>query len=68
VRRARIALLGPLASINNPVRIAEEIAMLDQLSQGRLLVLPLRGTPNEFSIYGPVDAAATQGPPRRPHA
>src|SRR5579859_3744173 len=24
VRRARIALLGPLASINNPIRIAEE--------------------------------------------
>jgi alkanesulfonate monooxygenase SsuD/methylene tetrahydromethanopterin reductase-like flavin-dependent oxidoreductase (luciferase family) len=51
VRRARIALLGPLASMNNPVRIAEEIAMLDQLSGGRVLALPLRGTPNEFAFY-----------------
>jgi alkanesulfonate monooxygenase SsuD/methylene tetrahydromethanopterin reductase-like flavin-dependent oxidoreductase (luciferase family) len=60
VKRARIALLGPLVSINNPVRIAEEIAMLDQLSDGRLIVLLLRGTPNEFRTYEPVDAAVTQ--------
>jgi alkanesulfonate monooxygenase SsuD/methylene tetrahydromethanopterin reductase-like flavin-dependent oxidoreductase (luciferase family) len=51
VRRARIALLGPLAPVNNPVRVAEEIAMLDQLSHGRLIVLPLRGTPNEYNCY-----------------
>src|SRR6476619_3423215 len=30
VKRAKIALLGPIVSINNPVRLAEEIAMLDQ--------------------------------------
>jgi alkanesulfonate monooxygenase SsuD/methylene tetrahydromethanopterin reductase-like flavin-dependent oxidoreductase (luciferase family) len=28
VRRANIALLGPIAPLNNPVRVAEEIAML----------------------------------------
>jgi alkanesulfonate monooxygenase SsuD/methylene tetrahydromethanopterin reductase-like flavin-dependent oxidoreductase (luciferase family) len=60
VRRARIALLGPLVSINNPVRVAEEIAMLDQLSRGRLLVLLLRGTPSEFKAYEPVDPTLTQ--------
>lgn len=60
VRRARIALLGPLAPINNPVRTAEEIAMLDQLSHGRLVVLPLRGTPAEFNCYVPVDPGQTQ--------
>jgi alkanesulfonate monooxygenase SsuD/methylene tetrahydromethanopterin reductase-like flavin-dependent oxidoreductase (luciferase family) len=60
VRRARIALLGPLVSINNPVRVAEEIAMLDQLSRGRLNVLLLRGTPSEFKAYEPIDAALTQ--------
>jgi alkanesulfonate monooxygenase SsuD/methylene tetrahydromethanopterin reductase-like flavin-dependent oxidoreductase (luciferase family) len=54
VRRARIALLGPLAPVNNPVRVAEEIAMLDQLSHGRLIVLPLRGTPNEYNCYGAI--------------
>jgi alkanesulfonate monooxygenase SsuD/methylene tetrahydromethanopterin reductase-like flavin-dependent oxidoreductase (luciferase family) len=52
VRHARIAVLGPLVSMNNPVRVAEELAMLDQLSEGRLVVLFLRGTPNEFLTYG----------------
>jgi alkanesulfonate monooxygenase SsuD/methylene tetrahydromethanopterin reductase-like flavin-dependent oxidoreductase (luciferase family) len=51
VRKAKIAVLGPLVSMNNPVRIAEELAMLDQLSGGRLVVLFLRGTPNEFLAY-----------------
>jgi alkanesulfonate monooxygenase SsuD/methylene tetrahydromethanopterin reductase-like flavin-dependent oxidoreductase (luciferase family) len=60
VRRARIALLGPLVSINNPVRVAEEIAMLDQMSRGRLIVLLLRGTPSEFNAYEPIDAVLTQ--------
>jgi alkanesulfonate monooxygenase SsuD/methylene tetrahydromethanopterin reductase-like flavin-dependent oxidoreductase (luciferase family) len=60
VQRARIALLGPLVSINNPVRVAKEIAMLDQLSRGRLIVLLLRGTPSEFKAYEPVDPALTQ--------
>jgi len=60
VRRARIALLGPLVSITNPLRVAEEIAMLDQLSHGRVVVLPLRGTPAEFNTYGPTDATQTQ--------
>jgi alkanesulfonate monooxygenase SsuD/methylene tetrahydromethanopterin reductase-like flavin-dependent oxidoreductase (luciferase family) len=60
VRRAKIALLGPLAPVNNPVRTAEEIAMLDQMSHGRLIVLPLRGTPNEFNCYVPVDPGQTQ--------
>jgi len=61
VHRARIALLGPLAPVNNPVRTAEEIAMLDHLTHGRLIVLPLRGTINEFSCYAPVDPASTKG-------
>ena len=51
IRKAKIAVLGPLVSMNNPVRIAEELAMLDQLSSGRLVVLFLRGTPNEFLAY-----------------
>jgi alkanesulfonate monooxygenase SsuD/methylene tetrahydromethanopterin reductase-like flavin-dependent oxidoreductase (luciferase family) len=54
VKRARIASLGPLVPVNNPVRLAEEIAMLDVLSHGRLVVLPLRGTPNEYNVYGSV--------------
>lgn len=52
VKKLRIALMGPLASINNPVRIAEEVAMLDAISKGRISLMPLRGTPNEFLSYG----------------
>jgi alkanesulfonate monooxygenase SsuD/methylene tetrahydromethanopterin reductase-like flavin-dependent oxidoreductase (luciferase family) len=51
VRRAKIALLGPIVSINNPVRLAEEIAQLDMMSGGRIVVFMLRGTPNEFNTY-----------------
>ena len=61
VRHARIALLGPLASINNPVRIAEEIAILDQLSEGRINVCRSAARPIEFNTYVLVDAAETQG-------
>jgi alkanesulfonate monooxygenase SsuD/methylene tetrahydromethanopterin reductase-like flavin-dependent oxidoreductase (luciferase family) len=51
VKRATIALLGPIVSINNPVRLAEEIALLDQMSGGRIVAFLLRGTPNEFNTY-----------------
>jgi len=50
--RVKIALLGPLVPLLNPVRAAEEIAMLDALSHGRAVVLFLRGTPNEHATYG----------------
>lgn len=50
--RVKIALLGPLVPLINPVRAAEEIAMLDALSGGRVVVLFLKGTPNEHATYG----------------
>jgi alkanesulfonate monooxygenase SsuD/methylene tetrahydromethanopterin reductase-like flavin-dependent oxidoreductase (luciferase family) len=59
VPRAKIAVLGPLVAMNNPVRIAEELALLDTLSGGRCIVLFLRGTPNEFLSYG-VNAEETR--------
>lgn len=49
--RAKIALLGPLLPLVNPVRVAEEVAMLDAMSDGRTIVLFLRGTPNEHLAY-----------------
>jgi alkanesulfonate monooxygenase SsuD/methylene tetrahydromethanopterin reductase-like flavin-dependent oxidoreductase (luciferase family) len=51
VKRARIAILGPLLPLSNPVRVAEELAMLDVMSEGRITVLFLRGTPNEVIVY-----------------
>ncbi len=50
-KRATVALLGPLVPLNNPVRLAEELAMLDVMTRGRLAVLFLRGTPNEHHTY-----------------
>ena len=58
--RVKIALLGPLLPLINPVRTAEEIAMLDALSHGRVVVLFLRGTPNEHHTYGGIEPAATR--------
>ena len=51
LKRIRIALLGPIVPHHNPVRLAEEIAMLDTLAQGRLVVGLLRGTTNEAITY-----------------
>ena len=58
--RAKIALLGPLLPLANPVRVAEEIAMLDALSDGRVIVLLLRGLPFEHETYVPVGAQSRE--------
>ena len=47
----QIALMGTDLPINNPVRVAEEYAMLDNLLGGRLRIASLRGTPNEYLTY-----------------
>jgi alkanesulfonate monooxygenase SsuD/methylene tetrahydromethanopterin reductase-like flavin-dependent oxidoreductase (luciferase family) len=52
VKRAKIALLGSNVPIQNPVRVAEEFAMLDTLTGGRLVAGMLRGTSNEYVTYG----------------
>ncbi|HZR40084.1 MAG TPA: LLM class flavin-dependent oxidoreductase [Ktedonobacteraceae bacterium] len=51
IRRARIALFGPILPLRNPIHVAEEIAMLDVLSGGRLLLLFLRGVPYELRAF-----------------
>lgn len=51
VRRANIALLGPAIPILNPVRVAEEFAMVDNLSGGRVIAGMVRGTSNEYTTY-----------------
>jgi alkanesulfonate monooxygenase SsuD/methylene tetrahydromethanopterin reductase-like flavin-dependent oxidoreductase (luciferase family) len=52
VKNAKIAVLGPILPILNPVRVAEEFAMVDNLSGGRVIAGFLRGTPHEFMTYG----------------
>ena len=49
--RITIALLGPIVPHSNPVRVAEELAMLDTMAGGRLVVGLLRGTANEAMTY-----------------
>ena len=51
LKRIKIALLGPIVPQSNPVRVAEELAMLDTMAQGRLVVGLLRGTSNESLTY-----------------
>ena len=50
-KRVKIAILGHLLPLNNPVRVAEEIAILDNLTNGRVIAGFLRGTPNEDQVY-----------------
>ncbi|MDR0360304.1 MAG: LLM class flavin-dependent oxidoreductase [bacterium] len=48
--RSRILILGnPIANRPDPVRVAEEMAMVDLLSHGRLVVGFVRGVPYEIS-------------------
>ena len=35
VNKIKIALLGPIVPTSNPVRVAEELAMLDTMAPGR---------------------------------
>jgi alkanesulfonate monooxygenase SsuD/methylene tetrahydromethanopterin reductase-like flavin-dependent oxidoreductase (luciferase family) len=51
--RARLAILGTVIPLANPVRVAEELALLDVITGGRLAMAGFfRGTPNEYLTYG----------------
>src|SRR5215471_7782927 len=52
VKRAKVALLGASIPILNPLRVAEELAMLDVMTGGRVVAGMLRGTSNEYVTYG----------------
>jgi alkanesulfonate monooxygenase SsuD/methylene tetrahydromethanopterin reductase-like flavin-dependent oxidoreductase (luciferase family) len=50
-KRAKIAVVGNLVPLNNPVRIAEEYAMIDCMTGGRLVAGLMRGIPHEYIAY-----------------
>ncbi len=52
VKRARIGVLGVTLPLHNPIRVAEDLALLDNMCGGRLFVGFFRGVPNEFMTYG----------------
>ncbi len=49
---AQIAILGTDLPLHNPVLVAEQYAVLDNLLGGRLRFALMRGTPNEYMTYG----------------
>ncbi|MBP2561800.1 alkanesulfonate monooxygenase SsuD/methylene tetrahydromethanopterin reductase-like flavin-dependent oxidoreductase (luciferase family) [Neorhizobium galegae] len=49
--KANIAIVGNLLPLLNPVRVAEEYAMIDVMSGGRLVAGFLRGIPHEYIAY-----------------
>lgn len=49
--KAKIAMIGNLVPINNPIRVAEEYAMLDCMTGGRLIAGMMRGIPHEYIAY-----------------
>ena len=51
VHKIKIALLGPIVPVSNPIRVAEELAMLDTMLPGRFVFGLLRGTTNEYLSY-----------------
>ena len=50
-KTTRLAMFGNLVPLLNPVRVAEEYAMLDCMSGGRLIAGLLRGVPHEYVAY-----------------
>ena len=49
--KAFLAVMGQLVPLLNPIRVAEEYAMLDVMSGGRLVAGLLRGIPHEYVAY-----------------
>jgi alkanesulfonate monooxygenase SsuD/methylene tetrahydromethanopterin reductase-like flavin-dependent oxidoreductase (luciferase family) len=50
-KRVKLAILGVPLPLLNPIRVAEECAMLDVLSRGRLIVGFIRGVPQNYAAY-----------------
>ncbi|HXZ69072.1 MAG TPA: LLM class flavin-dependent oxidoreductase, partial [Alphaproteobacteria bacterium] len=50
-KKLRLMMLGNLLPLHEPLRLAEELAMLDCLSNGRLEAGFARGAPREYRIY-----------------
>ena len=55
-RRLKLLMYGNLLPIHEPLRLAEEIAMLDCLSNGRIICGIARGAPREYRVFNvPLD-------------
>jgi alkanesulfonate monooxygenase SsuD/methylene tetrahydromethanopterin reductase-like flavin-dependent oxidoreductase (luciferase family) len=50
-KQLKFLILGNLLPLHNPLRIAEELAMADCMSRGRVLSGFARGVPREYKVY-----------------
>src|SRR6267378_1686053 len=50
-KRVKLAIMGLPLPLLNPIRAAEECAMLDVLTGGRLIVGFIRGVPQNYAAY-----------------
>jgi alkanesulfonate monooxygenase SsuD/methylene tetrahydromethanopterin reductase-like flavin-dependent oxidoreductase (luciferase family) len=50
-RNLKLLIYGNLLPIHEPLRLAEELAMLDCLSNGRIVSGFARGIPREYNVY-----------------
>jgi len=50
-KRLKFLILGNLLPMHNPLRIAEELAMADLMSRGRILSGFARGAPREYGVF-----------------
>lgn len=54
--KLKLLMYGNLLPIHDPLRLAEEIAMLDCLSDGRIICGVARGAPREYKVFNiPLD-------------
>ena len=63
-KRVKIAMLGNVIATTDPVRMAEEIAMLDCISGGRIISGFVRGTAVE-TLHAGISPTENRGPVRR---
>jgi len=59
-RTIKLAMLGNLVPLLNPIRVAEEYAMLDVMSGGRLVAGFVRGIPHEYIAYNVAPSESRQ--------
>jgi alkanesulfonate monooxygenase SsuD/methylene tetrahydromethanopterin reductase-like flavin-dependent oxidoreductase (luciferase family) len=51
-KRLKLLIYGNLLPLHDPLRLAEELAMLDCMSKGRIVSGFARGIPREHNVYG----------------
>ena len=62
-KRLKLLIYGNLLPLHEPLRLAEELAMIDCLSNGRLISGFARGIPREYQVHN-VQARRVAGPLR----